>query len=159
MRRLKTQPSHCGFSVVPSNSVIADNHSTCGPDGFRPTLVPMKIIRSLLVILFMAASPGLVQAGAAGAEANDTDAALNKVYGKLQASLGDEKQKKLLLAAETAWIKDRDANVALFAERYPFSKGGLFYKTYLTVERTKFLQALLDNAGGDEAEGPIEYQQ
>ncbi|MGH8045822.1 MAG: lysozyme inhibitor LprI family protein [Chthoniobacterales bacterium] len=121
----------------------------------------MKIIRFLLaiILLFIAASPGLVQASAAGAEANDADAALNKVYGKLQASITDATQKKLLVAAEAAWIKDRDANVALFAGRYPFSKGGLFYKTYLTVERTKFLQALLDNAGGDEAEGPTEYQQ
>ena len=71
-------------------------------------------------------------------------------------SIADPEQKALLVTAQKAWLKDRDANVALFAARYASSKGGLFYNLYLVQERTKFLEALLANADG-EGEGPTEY--
>lgn len=116
----------------------------------------MKPLLATLLLLLAATSIGSLHASAAGAEFNAADAKLNQVYKKLLGSIDDPAQKALLVSAQKAWLKDRDANVALFAARYEYSKGGLFYNLYMVQERTKFLQALLDNAGG-EAEGPTEY--
>jgi len=115
-------------------------------------------MKSLLVAVtvLLVGIPCLTHASAAGAEMNEADAKLNKIYQKLLASIDDDHQKALLVAAQKAWIKERDADVALFAARYEFSKGGLFYNLYLTQQRTKFLQALIDNEGG-ESEGPTDY--
>lgn len=116
----------------------------------------MKSLAASLLLLLTAISAGTLHASAAGAEMNAADARLNQVYKKLAASIGDDAQKALLVAAQKAWIKARDTDVALFAARYEYSKGGLFYNLYLTQQRTKFLQALIDNEGG-ETEGPGEY--
>jgi len=107
-------------------------------------------------LLLGALSPGNLHAGAVGAEMNAADAELNKVYKKLIGSIGDENQKALVVAAQKAWIKMSDTDVALFAARYEYSKDGLFYNLYLTQQRTKYLQALVDNEGG-ESEGPSDY--
>ena len=116
----------------------------------------MKSLLATLLLLVAATSLGSLHASAAGAEFNAADARLNQVYKKLLGSIADPEQKALLVTAQKAWLKDRDANVALFAARYASSKGGLFYNLYLVQERTKFLEALLANADG-EGEGPTEY--
>ena len=55
----------------------------------------------------------------------------------------DTQQRALLVEAQMAWIKFRDDNVTFFSLHYPESKGGLFFKTHLTRERTAFLQSVL----------------
>jgi uncharacterized protein YecT (DUF1311 family) len=115
----------------------------------------MKSLAATLLLL-LSTSLGTLHASAVGAEMNAADAQLNQVYKKLAASIDDDAQKALLVAAQKAWIKARDTDIALFAARYEYSKGGLFYNLYLTQQRTKFLQALIDNEGG-ETEGPSDY--
>jgi uncharacterized protein YecT (DUF1311 family) len=116
------------------------------------------MIKFLLAALLLFSSPlASLHASAAGADLNAADAELNKTYQKLLSSISDPAEKALLVTAQKAWLKDRDTNVALYATRYQFSKGGLFFNIYLIKERTKFLAALLGQPGG-EAEGVSAYE-
>lgn len=74
---------------------------------------------------------------------NEADATLNKVYQTVLGSIVDPRQRALLVAAQEAWLKYRDDNVAFMAEFDAGSKGGLFLKTDLTEARTVFLRKLL----------------
>ena len=84
-------------------------------------------------------------ASQAGRAFNEADAELNATYQAVLSSLSDAQQRSKLTTAQQAWIKYRDENVAFYSEHYPESKGGLFYKTDLTKERTDFLKQLLAN--------------
>jgi hypothetical protein len=84
---------------------------------------------------------GVTHASEIGREFADADAALNTAYKDALASLTDPAQKAFLVRAQSAWLKFRDENIALFAARYPQSKGGLFLNIQMTVERTKYLAA------------------
>ncbi|MEZ5383898.1 MAG: lysozyme inhibitor LprI family protein [Prosthecobacter sp.] len=84
-------------------------------------------------------------ASQAGREFNEADAELNVTYKAVLASISNSQQRLKFIAAQKAWIKYRDENVAFYAEHYPDSKGGLFYNTDLTKERTAFLKQLLAN--------------
>jgi uncharacterized protein YecT (DUF1311 family) len=61
------------------------------------------------------------------------------------ASITSPQQRLQFISAQKAWIKYRDETVAFYAEHAPDSKGGLFYNTDLTKERTAFLKQLLAN--------------
>ncbi len=104
-------------------------------------------------ILLVAAFAGSLQASEAGKEFNDADARLNKVYQKLLQTIDDSDQKDLFVSSQRAWLKFRDQSVAFFAQRYPESKGGLFYNIHLVQERTAFLQSLLSTSPDEDAEG------
>ena len=67
-------------------------------------------------------------------------------YQAVLASISNPLQRVKFIAAQKAWIKYRDENVAFYAEHYPDSKGGLFYNTDLTKQRTSFLRELLANS-------------
>jgi uncharacterized protein YecT (DUF1311 family) len=92
-------------------------------------------------------------ASQAGKEFSDADAELNDVYHKLVATIDDAAEKSSLVKAQAAWIKFRDENVALFAQRYPESKGGLFYNIHLTQERTAYLKSLLATPPSKDPQG------
>jgi len=110
----------------------------------------------LLAVLALAASPliQLASASEAGKEFNQSDAALNVAYKAVLATIKNPQERASFVEAQRAWITFRDRNVALFAARYPASKGGLFYNTHLTKERTAFLNALLATPAEVDDQGP-----
>ncbi|MBL0201584.1 MAG: DUF1311 domain-containing protein [Chitinophagaceae bacterium] len=83
----------------------------------------------------------------AAADAKNADAAMTAQYKKTMAAL-DEKGKKLLLEAQRAWIKYKEAHCTSVANNYeggsmqPMVYNGCI--TDLTKARTKELQALLE---------------
>jgi len=107
------------------------------------------------MLVFLVAQPldRACVASQAGKELNEADDALNATYQAVLSSIRDAKQKSLLIAAQKAWIKYRDDNVAFFAARYPNSKGGLFFDTHLIRERTAFLKSLQSTPPGEDPEG------
>jgi uncharacterized protein YecT (DUF1311 family) len=115
--------------------------------------------RRLLILLLGVIFAGLTPAHAsqAGKEANEADAALNVAYKALLAGVHDPAERTALVAAQKAWIALRDNDVALFAARYPASKGGLFYNIHLMRERTAFLKALLASPASTNDQGPDAY--
>ena len=77
------------------------------------------------------------------------DAELNKVFNELHSRLDDAIQKAKLRAAETAWLKYRDANANFESSLY---EGGSIRPqihtgclTTMTQNRTKELQLILDS--------------
>lgn len=84
----------------------------------------------------------------AAAEARKADAAMTTVYKKLMAAQ-DEKGKKLLLDAQRAWIKYKEAHCTSVANAYdggsmqPMVYNGCIAE--ITKARTKELQEMLDN--------------
>ncbi|MFM6925322.1 MAG: lysozyme inhibitor LprI family protein, partial [Ferruginibacter sp.] len=84
----------------------------------------------------------------AAAAAKKADAAMTAVYKKLMAAQ-DEKGKKLLLEAQRAWIKYKEAHCTSVANAYeggsmqPMVYSGCIAE--LTKARTKELQAMLDD--------------
>ncbi len=107
----------------------------------------------LLIVCAMSASTPNGKASAAGKELKEADAALNSVYQEVLSTITEPKERSLFVAAQMAWIKDRDANVAFSFQRYPYSKGGLFYNIHLIRERTAFLKALLATSPSGDPEG------
>ena len=108
------------------------------------------IAAAFILIATLAAQLG---ASEAGKEFNEADAQLNKVYQRLLQTIDDSDQKDLFVSSQRAWLKFRDQSVAFFAQRYPESKGGLFYNTHLVQERTAFLQSLLSTTPDQDPEG------
>lgn len=84
----------------------------------------------------------------AAADAKKADAAMTAVYKKLMAAQ-DEKGKKLLLEAQRAWIKYKEAHCTSVANAYDGgSMQSMVYSgciTEITRARTKELQGMLDD--------------
>ena len=85
-------------------------------------------------------------ASQAVAQFNEADRELNKVYQAALASITDRQERALFAAAQKAWIKYRDAEVALNSYSWPEGKGGLFRNTDLTKERTAYLRGFLTHS-------------
>ena len=107
----------------------------------------MKYHRLLCWLLLSAFAAGflcnLAFASQAGKEYNDSEKELNATYQAVLATVTDPQDRRLLVEAQRAWIKFRDAEVAFHARYFPSSKGGLFVATDMTQERTKKLKMLL----------------
>jgi len=125
------------------------------PDSFH-FRSPWPIAAVMLAVFALNASPLIQFASASevGKEFNQADAALNVAYKAVLATIRNPQERASFIEAQKAWITFRDKNVALFAARYPASKGGLFYNTHLTKERTAFLNALLATPAEVDDQGP-----
>lgn len=124
----------------------------------RNTVAEIHSTRQLLQVILLilwAMNPFApnCHASAAGKEFNEADAALNSTYNEVLSTINEPKQRSLFVAAQKAWTKDRDANVAFFFQRYPESKGGLFYNVHLIRERTVFLKSLFATPPSADPEG------
>ncbi len=109
---------------------------------------------AVAAVLLPAHTTPASEAGKARAEA---ERQLHKAYDALLSSMKLAEKTKLQ-TAQRAWLQYRAAEVELFALRYRFSKGGLFYETKLTQARTKYLETLLKHPPTVEDVGPMEYQ-
>jgi uncharacterized protein YecT (DUF1311 family) len=109
------------------------------------TSIPAKFFWRLLLCLLCTTQflESTSTASQAGKQFNEADAELNKTYQAVLSTLTNPLGRSKFVAAQKAWIQYRDDNVAFYAEHYRQSKGGLFFKTDLTQERTKFLKDLL----------------
>lgn len=116
-----------------------------------PTRRFLQIIILAFCTMNMPAPNGY--ASAAGKELYEAGAALSSTYEKVFATITEPKERSLFVASQEAWIKDRDASVAFFSQRYPYSKDGLFYNVHLIKERTKFFKALLATSPKVDPEG------
>ena len=115
------------------------------------------VILAIIIATFSFQGPCF--ASQAGKDFNEADAALNTAYKQLLNHISSPEEKALLVESQRAWIKYRDASVAHFAMRYPESKGGLFFNTYLVKKRTAYLKSVLTNHPDSDAGGPMEYQE
>lgn len=116
------------------------------------------LLASLLTITTLGAPAGALAAppprAVAQAEASykAADQELNEVYRSVSTTLGmSADAKRKLLAAELAWIKFRDAEVAFVAAYADGDRGlaRLQRLTALTKARTADLWAILNEANGD----------
>jgi uncharacterized protein YecT (DUF1311 family) len=109
-----------------------------------PQAMRKKIALICLAVISLSATP-LFFASQAGKLHNEADKELNAVYSKVLASIHDPHERELLVEAQRAWIKFRDADAAFDGEINPVGKGGLFHSTNLTNDRIAYLKNLLGN--------------
>jgi uncharacterized protein YecT (DUF1311 family) len=98
-------------------------------------------------------------ASQAGKEYNLAEEKLSQTYQTLIKKIRDPHQKSKLISAQTAWLNARNADAKFFGSYYQNSKGGLFYKTKLTRDRTEYLQAIIDRPPTSDGDnfGPEKY--
>jgi len=112
----------------------------------------------LAIILATLAMNCTCLASQAGRMFNEADKELNVAYQQALSGITDAKQKELFVESQRAWVKYRDANVAFFAARYPYSKGGLFFNLDLTRKRTDYLKSVHATSPAKTPEGPSDCQ-
>jgi Lysozyme inhibitor LprI len=100
-----------------------------------------------------------VIASQAGKEYNLAEEKLSQTYQALVKKIRDPNQKRKIISAQTAWLNARNADAKFFGAYYQNSKGGLFYKTKLTKDRTEYLQAIIDRPPTSDGDnfGPEKY--
>jgi uncharacterized protein YecT (DUF1311 family) len=119
-----------------------------------------RFLAALGVMLMLGISvPNLAMASQAGKEYNLAEEKMIRTYQSLVNKIKDSNQKRQLIAAQTAWLNARNADAKFFGAYYQNSKGGLFYKTKLTKDRTEYLQAIIDRPPTSDGDnfGPEKY--
>jgi uncharacterized protein YecT (DUF1311 family) len=119
-----------------------------------------RFLAALGVTLMLGISvPNLAMASQAGKEYNLAEEKLIQTYQSLVNKIKDSNQKRQLIAAQTAWLNARNVDAKFFGAYYQNSKGGLFYKTKLTKDRTEYLQAIIDRPPTSDGDsfGPEKY--
>jgi uncharacterized protein YecT (DUF1311 family) len=119
-----------------------------------------RFLAALGVTLMLGISvPNLAMASQAGKEYNLAEEKLIQTYQSLVNKIKDSNQKRQLIAAQTAWLNARNADAKFFGAYYQNSKGGLFYKTKLTKDRTEYLQTIIDRPPTSDGDsfGPEKY--
>jgi uncharacterized protein YecT (DUF1311 family) len=119
-----------------------------------------RFLVALGVTLMLGISvPNLAMASQAGKEYNLAEEKMIRTYQSLVNKIKDSNQKRQLIAAQTAWLNARNADAKFFGAYYQNSKGGLFYKTKLTKDRTEYLQTIIDRPPTSDGDsfGPEKY--
>jgi len=105
-------------------------------------------VKSGLCLLVFAFAYSLSHASQLGKEMNDADDELNVVYANVLSGLPSPELKEQLRVSQRAWVAFKDAEVALHANLYPESKGGLFTRLELTEQRIKQLKSIGERTSG-----------